>query len=146
MACFLVSAAGAAVVGVIEKAVEKKEHQHGEKVLSVDGSGIPENEVSQGRRKVPLSRKLKWYCFLLIGGAFLLMFEHVWHGEVVAWFPFLTAMSDPADMSDMFYEMSTVGVGMFGLITLVWGGMCIAADSILRRSSAPGAADKEVES
>ena len=57
---------------------------------------------------------------LLWGGSALLAFEHLWHGEVVPWFPFLTAMSDPADKAEMLYEMSTVGVTMAVLITLVW--------------------------
>ena len=90
---------------------------------------------TEAKVRVPLSRKLKWLTYLLVGGAVLLAFEHVWHGEVVAWFPFLTAMSDPADTSEMLHEMATVGSSMAGLITVVWVGMCIAADSILRRKT-----------
>ena len=63
----------------------------------------------------------------------MLALEHLWHGEIVPWFPFLTAMSDPADAAEMFHEMATVGVTMAVLITLVWIGMCLAADAIMRR-------------
>ena len=67
---------------------------------------------------------------MLWGGAILLAFEHVWHGEVTPWFPFLTAMSDPQDASEMFHEMATVGVSMSVLVTGIWAVMCAAADAI----------------
>jgi len=66
-----------------------------------------------------------------------LAFEHIWHGEVVPWFPFLTAMSDPADMAEMLHEMSTVGVTMAVLITLVWLGMLAASSVIEKRTLEP---------
>ena len=56
--------------------------------------------------------------YLLWGGAFLLCYEHIWHGEVVPWFPFLTAASDPASAAEMLHEMATVGVAMAALVTL----------------------------
>lgn len=116
MACFLVSAAEAVVVTAIEKGVEGKEKNE------------QKSEV-----RIPLSRKLKWLTWLLWGGAALLAFEHVWHGEVVPWFPFLTAMADPEDAAEMFHEMATVGVCMALLITVVWVGICVAADAIVKR-------------
>ena len=80
-----------------------------------------------------MSVKLKWLSGMLVGGSFLLAFEHIWHGEVTPWFPFLTAMSDPSDAAEMFHEMATVGVTMAVLVTLVWVGICIAADIIVKR-------------
>lgn len=121
MACFLVSAAEAAVVTAVEKKEAKREMLHASEHGHVE-------EV-----KVPFSRKLKWLKSLLLGGAVLLMFEHVWHGEVVAWFPFLTAMSNAEDAAEMFKEMGTVGVSMALLITAVWGVMCKVADAIVKR-------------
>ncbi len=123
MACFLVSAAEAVVVTAVEKAEEKKE-------LKVSEAHEEKEETA-----IPLSRKLKWLTYMLWGGAVLLMFEHIWHGEVVPWFPFLSAMSDPADAAEMFHEMATVGVTMAALITVVWIGMCIAANAIVKRSA-----------
>lgn len=120
MACFLVSAAEAVVVTAAEKVEQKHE-----------AKGEPKKEKSSA--KIPFSRKLKWLSWLLWGGAFLLAFEHIWHGEVVPWFPFLTAMSDPADKAEMLHEMATVGVCMAALITVVWIGICLAADAIMRR-------------
>ncbi|MBO7353664.1 MAG: hypothetical protein J6X17_03455 [Lachnospiraceae bacterium] len=128
MACFLISGLEALVVTAVEKGAEKKE----EKNMAVDEAVKDE---AKEEIKIPLSRKLKWLTYMLWGGVVLLAFEHVWHGEVVPWFPFLTAMSDPADAAEMFHEMATVGVCMAALITLVWFGMCKAADSIMKRSA-----------
>ena len=125
MACFLVSAAEAAVVKAVEKHEEKVEAQ-----AAVREYAVNEAEVEP---KIPMSRKLKWLTRLLIGGAVLLAFEHVWHGEVVPWFPFLTAMSDPADTAEMLHEMATVGVSMAVLITAVWFVMCKVADALVKK-------------
>ena len=121
MACFLVSAAEAAVVTVVEKHVEKKEKER-------EASGL-----SEATSAIPLSRKLKWLSTMLWGGVILLMFEHIWHGEVVPWFPFLTAMENSEDMMEMFKEMATVGVCMMLLVTVVWAVMCAVAEHIAKR-------------
>jgi hypothetical protein len=42
-------------------------------------------------------------------------------------------MSDPEDTAEMLHEMATIGVSMAVLVTVVWIGMCIAADMIVRR-------------
>ncbi|MBQ1342612.1 MAG: hypothetical protein IIY40_00455 [Firmicutes bacterium] len=121
MACFLVSAAEAVVVKAVEKKVEKKEEAA---------------EVSAEREvRIPWSRKLKWLSHMLWGGVILLAFEHVWHGEVVAWPPFLTAMSDPGATAEMLHEMATVGVCMALLITAVWFGVCKVSDVLVRRAA-----------
>ena len=123
MACFLVSAAEAVVVTAVEKGVSKKE-----KNLAHHSDIIEVGEV-----KIPLSKKLKWLTHMLCGCAVLLSFQHLCHGEVVAWFPFLTAMSNAEDAAEMFHEMATVGVSMALLITAVWGVMCKVADVIVKR-------------
>ena len=121
MACFLVSAAEAAVVTAVEKAEEKKEEK------AIREGAQPQQDVT-----IPLSRKLKWLKYMLLGGAVLLAFEHIWHGEIVPWFPFLSAMSDPADAMEMLREMASVGVCMALLVTAVWAGVCVAAESIMK--------------
>ncbi len=119
MACFLVPAAEAVVVKVVEKASGRKHKK----------------DESEKNGKIPFVRKLKWLANLLAGGSVLLAFEHLWHGEIVPWFPFLSAMSDPSDAAAMFREMLTVGVAMTALITVVWIVMCVVADIIARRGS-----------
>ncbi len=49
--------------------------------------------------------------------------EHVWHGEIVPWFPFLTAMNSAGDTAAMLYEMGTIGVGMLVGIVAIWAVM-----------------------
>lgn len=122
MACFLVSAAEAAVVTAVEKKEAKREMLHASEHGHVE-------EV-----KVPFSRKLKWLNNMLWGGSALLAFEHVWHGEVVPWFPFLTAAGNPEDAAEMLHEMSTVGVSMAVLVTLVWTGMLVVSSVIEKRA------------
>ncbi len=111
MACFLVSAAEAAVTTAAAKSIEKKEAEHSRESVHADA--------------VPFSRKVKWLRNMLWGGAVLLAFEHLWHGEIVPFFPFLTAANNPADTAEMLHEMATVGVAMAVLITVVW--LCMLA-------------------
>ena len=133
MACFLVSTAEAVIVTAVEKVEEKKE-------LMIEENASEKSAPA----KISLSRKLGWLKYMLLGGSFLLMFEHVWHGEVVPWFPFLTAMSDPADMMEMFHEMATVGVCMALLVTAVWAVVCVVADKVATRADSPEAAETTV--
>ena len=128
MACFLVSAAEAVITTVVTKIVEKKEAEQKDVQVSFDGKTVESAAV------IPFSKKLKWLNHMLWGGSALLMFEHVWHGEVVPFFPFLTAASNPEDAAAMLHEMATVGTSMAVLITAVWGVMCLAADAIVKRA------------
>ena len=127
MACIIAPATEAIVVKVVEKCVEKKESQE-----------VKGGEVKDKVPSVPLTTKLKWLTYMLWGGVFILAFEHIWHGEIVPWFPFLTAMSNPEDTAEMLHEIATVGVSMAVLITAVWICMCKVADAILRRPEADG--------
>ncbi len=114
MACFLVPVAEAVVTTVAEKVIAKKEQT--------------------SKTKSPFTRKLKWLSNMLWGGSALLAFEHVWHGEVVPWFPFLTAANNPEDAAEMLHEMGTVGVTMAVLVTLVWLGMVVASRHIEKKA------------
>ena len=127
MACFLVPATEAIVTTVAEKVVKTKEQNE---LTASEGT---ENAAAE---KIPFSVKLGWLNKLLWGGSGLLAFEHLWHGEVVPWFPFLTAASNPADASVMLHEMSTVGVSMALLVTAVWGGMVAVTASMEKKEQA----------
>ena len=95
MACFIVPAAEAVVTKVVEVVEEKRE------------AAAEESGSHHADTRIPLSRKLSWLTWMLTGGAVLLMFEHVWHGEVVPYFPFLTAMYSPDATSEMMYLSRT---------------------------------------
>lgn len=121
MACFLIPTAEAIVTTAVEKTIKAKEEKSG------DLENTSETTV------IPFSRKLKWLNNMLWGGSALLAFEHVWHGEVVPFFPFLTAAKNAADTQAMLHEMSTVGVTMAILVTVVWIGMVIISNAIEKR-------------
>ena len=73
---------------------------------------------------------------MLFAGAFVLAGEHILHGEVVPYPPFLTAAGEgPEAVSEMLTEMGTVGVVMVALIALAWGIGVVVADYIKYRRS-----------
>ena len=126
MACFIVPVIEAVAVTVAVSVLKSKEKN----ASALKGSAGSESNACTN---IPLSRKLQWLANLLWGGSFLLAYEHLWHGEVVPWFPFLTAMSDAASRSEMLHEMSTVGVAMSLLVTSVWAAAALSADAIVKR-------------
>lgn len=133
MACFLVTAAEAVVVTVVAQSIKRSE-QNSTKPVKLDNQNSI--EAASEEVSIPMSRKLMWLSYLLWGGALLLAFEHIWHGEVVPWFPFLTAAADPGDTAEMLHEMSTVGISMALMVTAVWGCMVAAVNSIMKRAAA----------
>ena len=126
MACLLVPAAEAVVTTIAAKVIEKKEKKQDCEALK---QGVALNEL----QKEHFSSKLKRLNGLLWGGSALLAFEHIWHGEVQPFFPFLTAAGNPADFTEMLHEMSTVGVTMAVLVTGIWGIMTWVTSRIEQR-------------
>jgi len=98
MACFLAAVAESAVVYGAKKVCQR----HGTE------------------RSLTWAKRLQTLVNMLLGGSFLLMIEHVWHGEITASFPFLTAMKDPDDTATMIREILTVGVSMDVALTATW--------------------------
>jgi hypothetical protein len=72
------------------------------------------------RKKIPAALKIGWLNIMLWGGVVMLAIEHIAHGEVVFYPPFLTAMQNPADIPVMLQELVTVGGIMTITIVLVW--------------------------
>ncbi|MBO7564916.1 MAG: hypothetical protein J6T40_08770 [Clostridiales bacterium] len=128
MACFLVPTTEAIVTTILQKVLSSKE-----KNMEIHHEG----DSSENLPKSGFSRKLKWLNNMLWGGSALLALEHVWHGEVVPWFPFLTAASDSSSRSEMFHEMATVGVTMALLVTAVWVGMVIVSSRLEKKADKP---------
>ncbi|MHA1409140.1 MAG: hypothetical protein ACTSQY_02255 [Candidatus Odinarchaeia archaeon] len=96
MACFLVPMALAAVTSAAQ---------------------LKSSEKTVKKFKLWLLNALLW------GGVVLLAVEHLWHGEVTIWPPFLTAMANPADIPAMLYEMATIGTAMSIAIVGSWGAI-----------------------
>ena len=111
MACFSVPLAGAAVAAAT-------------------------SHVAGKRSRNPFIAKLDWLAKMGLGGSLLLAVEHVFHGEMVPYPPFLTAMKSPEDTQEMLHEICTVGVSMAVLLVVVWMGMVVVSEAVARRKAA----------
>ena len=130
MACFIVPGTEAIVTTAITKIVEKKEKKE---IWSCETEGAV--EAVKEEKVLPFSRKLRWLNNMLWGGTALLAFEHVWHGEVTPFFPFLTAAGNAQDAVQMLKEMATAGVGMAVVVTAVWVGMVAIASGVEKKAA-----------
>jgi len=72
------------------------------------------------RKKIPESLKIGWLNVMIWGGVVMLAVEHIAHGEVVLYPPFLTAMQTPAEIPVMLQEMAIVGGTMTIAIVFIW--------------------------
>ena len=115
MACFTAPLAAAIAAGVVRHTVKGK------------GSGDPGT--------ISWATKLGWLEKLSFGGCALLAFEHVWHGEIIFQFPFLTGVRD-GNTAEVLKEIATVGGAMTALILAVWIGMLVVSSAIVKRTPA----------
>lgn len=118
MACFIVPGAEAVITTAAQKILEHHEKKTGT------------------ASELCFSKKLGNLNKLLWGGPALLAFEHLWHGEITPWFPFLTAASTPESTAAMLHEMAVSGVAMALVVTAVWAAMTAIGFSAERRRAA----------
>ena len=121
MACFLVPAAEAIVTTVASKVIKHKEKE---------SVSLSEDTIKETVR-TKFSAKLGWLNNMLWGGSALLAFEHIWHGEIVPYFPFLSAVSN-GETTEMLSEMGSTGVMMAAIVTAAWAGM-VAVSSLTEK-------------
>ena len=126
MACLLVPAAEAVITTIVAKTMKSKEKEETIKISFSDGT-------LEDATKIKFSTKLGWLNKLLWGGSALLAFEHVWHGEIIPVFPFLTAVQT-GETAEMLAEMTSAGTTMAVLITAVWCGMLAVSAMIEKRA------------
>lgn len=117
MACFLVPVAEAVVTTAATHFLKKKEAK-----------------TETNSTELKLSEQLGILNKLLWGGSGLLAFEHLWHGEISPFFPFLTATENPESTVQMLHEMATNGVGMASIVTLVWIGIMLVNSQLLKKA------------
>ena len=79
-------------------------------------------------KKVPEKYHLDWLNSMLWGGVVMLAVEHIAHGEVVLYPPFLTA-----GLNEVFPEMMRIGVPMTLVIFLIWGIMVAVSATMSKR-------------
>ena len=85
-------------------------------------------------KKVPEKYHLNWLNSMLWGGVVMLAVEHIAHGEIVLYPPFLTA-----GLHEVLPEMLRVGVPMTLAIVLIWGIMVAVAERMGKRVKYLGA-------
>lgn len=126
MGCFVVPATEAIVTTIATKVIKTHEKEENIK-LSHSETNV------EALSKIKFSTKLGWLNKMLWGGSALLAFEHIWHGEVVPFFPFLTAVQN-GETAEMLAEMSSAGVMMAVLVTAVWAGI-VAVSSMIEKKA-----------
>ena len=114
MACFSAPLAAAIATGIARRVVAKTPEQPG---------------------TISWATKLGWLEKLSFGGCILLAFEHIWHGEIIFQFPFLTGVRD-GNTAEVLREIATVGGAMTVLIFAIWIVMLIVASAIVKRKPA----------
>ena len=100
-------------------------------------AGIARRTVAAGNNDktetVSWATKLGWLEKLSLGGCALLAFEHIWHGEIIFRFPFLTGVRD-GGTAEVLREIATVGGAMTALILAVWVEMLLVSAVIVKRT------------
>lgn len=86
-------------------------------------------------KKIPEKYHIEWLNVMIWGGVLALLVEHVWHGEIVPWFPFLTAMGSPDDTAAMLTEMAQIGIPMLLAIVGAWALMAYIYNRCVEASS-----------
>lgn len=84
--------------------------------------------TSSVAHKVDSKYHLDWLNAMLWGGVLMLIVEHIAHGEIVPFPPFLTAMNNPADIPVMLGEIATIGTSMTLVIIATWVVMVAVAN------------------
>ncbi|MCM8781717.1 MAG: hypothetical protein NC828_01500 [Candidatus Omnitrophica bacterium] len=74
------------------------------------------------RKKIPQKYHINWLNSMLWGGVVMLAVEHISHGEVVFYPPFLSA-----GINEVLPEMLRVGIPMTLAIFLIWSVMVVVA-------------------
>ena len=86
------------------------------------------------RKKIPEHFKIGWLNIMIWGGVIMLAVEHIAHGEIVFFPPFLTAMETAAETQVMLEEMATVGGTMTIAIVCIWLAMVFISQKITEKT------------
>ena len=89
------------------------------------------------RKKLPAKLHADWLAIMALGGSAALTVEHVAHGEIVPWPPFLTAMATPAETAVMLEEIAAIGIPMALALVGIWLLMAFSYEAFLAKGKAP---------
>ncbi|MFH1427880.1 MAG: hypothetical protein ABIG60_05140 [Patescibacteria group bacterium] len=87
------------------------------------------------KKKISPKYHLDWLITMFWGGVAMLAIEHISSGEIVFYFPFLTAMGNPTDAAIMLKEIATVGGSMTMVIIAVWAVMVWASFQMSKKKT-----------
>jgi len=74
------------------------------------------------RNRFPEKLHVEWLNLMLWGGSAMLIVDHIANGEIIASFPFFTAVRDGNTMA-MLAEVATLGTAMVAACIGIWLGM-----------------------
>ncbi|MFH0952337.1 MAG: hypothetical protein V1838_04075 [Patescibacteria group bacterium] len=83
--------------------------------------------IAAAKNKIPKKYHPEWLLAMLGGGTLMLIVDHIASGEIVAYYPFLTA-----SWSAIWPEILRVGVPMTIAVFICWGVMVGVAGFIRR--------------
>jgi hypothetical protein len=89
------------------------------------------------KNKFPKNLHINWLNTMIWGGSAALAVEHISHEEIVPWFPFLTAMSNPTDTIVMLKEIASVGIPMTIALVLAWAVMVVVYENFIAAEKSP---------
>ena len=89
------------------------------------------------RKRIPASWHADWLAIMALGGSAALGVEHVAHGEIVPWPPFLTAMASATETVVMLEEMAMIGIPMALALVGAWAVMAVAYEKFIAPKKAP---------
>lgn len=136
MACFTAVIPEVVALHFVKKHIEKKEAQN---LANADFTNVDSAKFSLGAEssanpaKIPMSVKLSWLITMLWGGIFLLAIEHLWHGEIIASPPFLSAIAT-GEVASMMEEIILIGGAIDIFIPAVWFVACMAIEKMRAKS------------
>lgn len=116
MACFTAVIPEVVALHFIKKHIEKKEATN-------------QTNQMQDSTKIKMSVKISWLITMLWGGIFLLMIEHFWHGEIVPYPPFLSAI-ESGETQSMLNEILLVGGAIDIFVPMVWFIVCMFVEKM----------------
>jgi hypothetical protein len=87
------------------------------------------------KKKIPSKYRLEWLNTMLWGGVAMLIIEHISHGEIVPFPPFITAMKSPSDTAVMLQEIATIGTSMTVAIIMAWAGLVFVVNKTEKTKS-----------
>jgi len=82
------------------------------------------------KKKTPTKYHFEWLLLMLWGGTIMLILDHAINGEIVPYYPFLTA-----GFSQIILEILKVGVPMVVGTVLAWAGMVWASFLAQKRAA-----------